>query len=64
MRFWFLWKFPGKSKGKRQISKGKSLFGSKAVIFQISKSHPDNRRKTKQKIKCRPFAFCPLPFAF
>jgi hypothetical protein len=49
----------GKSKGKSQKAKGKSLFGSKAIFGQISKSHRENRR-IKKKRKCRPFAFCLL----
>jgi hypothetical protein len=41
----------GKSKGKRQIAKGKRS----EVDFFIYKN---------KKIKCRPFAFCLLRFAF
>jgi hypothetical protein len=41
-----------KAKGKRQISKGKS---GKMKMYSFSEN---------KKRKCRPFAFCPLPFAF
>jgi hypothetical protein len=52
-----------KSKGKSQKAKGKSLFGSKAILMQISKSHRENRRiKKKESADLLPFAICLLPF--
>jgi hypothetical protein len=40
----------------KQKAKGKGLFGKLRRFYQ--------RTKAKEKIKCRPFAFCLLPFAF
>jgi len=33
-------------------------------FFLMFKGTFHHRRKSKEKIKCRPFAFCTLPFAF
>jgi hypothetical protein len=63
-----------KSKGKsglrqikRQIAKGKRqkfVRKQSPCFFRFSNAPQITKGKIKRKIKCRPFAFCDLPFAF